>query len=123
MFLVATGCWLWIASAQAQEAAFLSGVEDMPLMPGLAENLDTTLVFDSAEGRYVEAYAEGRVTELQVAEFYRASLPQLGWYQAGLNTYRRDNELLVIFASPISKDWTRVQFALSPVSDTTAANE
>ena len=101
----------------AQELTFLSGIDDLPLMPGLQEQIDLTLVFDSAEGRYVEAYAEGDVTALAISQFYQQSLPQLGWMHDGLVTYQRDGEILVILSSPSPADSgsaTTVRFALSP---------
>ena len=100
----------------AQELSFLSGIDDLPLMPGLEEQTDLTLVFDSAEGRYVEAYAVGNVTELAVSQFYQQSLPQLGWLHDGLVTYQRDGEILVILSSPSpdGSSATTVRFALSP---------
>lgn len=109
------------AQLRAQDA-FLSGIEDMPLMAGLYEILDTTLIFDSPEGRYVEAYARGDVTQLAVAEFYRRSLPQLGWRQSGINTFQRDGEVLDIVATGASNGMTSVRFALSPAEADAAAN-
>ena len=100
----------------AQELSFLSGIDDLPLMPGLLEQTDLTLVFDSAEDRYVEAYATGNVTELTVSQFYQQSLPQLGWLHDGLVTYQRDGEILIILSSPSpdGSSATTVRFALSP---------
>ena len=91
-------------------------------MPGLYEDMDLTLVFDSSEGRYVEAYAIGEVTQMAVAEFYRFSLPQLGWRQDGLNKYRRDGEVLIVLPSAQTEDLTSVRFALSPEGSEGAAN-
>ncbi|MEE9194648.1 MAG: hypothetical protein V3U44_02315, partial [Alphaproteobacteria bacterium] len=48
----------------AQEAAgFISTIEDLPLMPGLTEE-EGGIVFDSALGRIVEAFATGPVSEM-----------------------------------------------------------
>ncbi len=106
-------------TVKSQELTFLSGIDDLPLMPGLVENTDLTLIFDSAEGRFVEAYAEGDVTELAVSEFYRQSLPQLGWLHDGLVTFQRDGEVLIILPTPSTEGSgasTTVRFALSPMN-------
>jgi hypothetical protein len=102
--------------AMPQELTFLSGIDDLPLTPGLQENTELTLIFDSAEGRFVEAYAVGNVTEMAVSEFYRQSLPQLGWLHDGMATFQRDGEVLVILPSPSTGSGytTTVRFALSP---------
>ena len=67
----------------AQETAgFVSTIEDLPLMPGLIEE-EGGMVFDSARGRIVDAYATGPVSEAAVKEFYDDTLPQLGWRPLG----------------------------------------
>jgi len=121
LFALVAGLLLLGSPLRAQDA-FLSGIEDMPMMPGLYEVLDTTLVFDSSEGRYVEAYASGDVTPLAVAEFYRNSLPQLGWQLDGNNTFRREGEELVILATEALDGLTSVRFALSPEGAAGAEN-
>ncbi|MEQ8667153.1 MAG: hypothetical protein RIC16_15655 [Rhodospirillales bacterium] len=106
-------------AALAQDAdaqAFVSGIEDLPLMPGLTETAEGSLVFESAGGRFVEVYAVGDVSRSDVEGFYGESLPQLGWQKNGPTNFRRDNEVLVLefisgqeTAAPLT-----VRFALSP---------
>src|SRR3546814_7081615 len=55
------------------------GVEDLPLMPGLAEIADAATVFDAPQGRIVESYAAGTVAAAEIRSFYAQTLPQLGW--------------------------------------------
>src|SRR3546814_2101394 len=55
------------------------GVEDLPLMPGLAEIADAATVLDAPQGRIVESYAPGTVAAAEFRSFYAQSLPQLGW--------------------------------------------
>ena len=72
-------------SASAEETGFIAEIDDLPLMPGLAEVEGAGVVFDKPSGRIVEAYARGAVTREAVASFYRDTLPQLGWSEtAGL---------------------------------------
>lgn len=79
---------------RAQAQGYIAEVEDLPLMPGLAEVEGAGVVFDKPDGRIVEAYAQGRVAREAVLAFYRKSLPQLGWRVAGGATFRREGETL-----------------------------
>lgn len=82
-----------LSDAQAA-AGFLSIAEDVPLMPGLAENADAAAVFDKPSGRIANAEAKGAVTANAVRQFYAATLPQLGWQALGTEQYRRERERL-----------------------------
>lgn len=82
-----------LSSARAA-AGFLSIAEDVPLMPGLAENADAAAVFDKPSGRIANAEAKGAVTANAVRQFYAATLPQLGWQAMGTEQYRRERERL-----------------------------
>ncbi|MBI3453654.1 MAG: hypothetical protein HY057_12665 [Rhodospirillales bacterium] len=86
------------AMAQAAEG-FVTGVEDMPLMPGLTQ-LGGAIGFDAPSGRIVEVYAEGAVTRERVLEFYAATLPQLGWQAIRPGAFRREGEMLQIEFPP-----------------------
>jgi hypothetical protein len=79
----------------AAGSLFLVEFEDLPLAPGLAELPGGTL-FESADGRIVEATAAGETGAMQVLAFYAETLPHLGWTKVGEAAYRRDNELLSI---------------------------
>jgi hypothetical protein len=86
---------LLAGSALAADAVFLKEVDDLPLAPGLTEQPGGTL-FDTPQGRIVEATAQGPLLEVEVRQFYDENLPQLGWAQVGPSTYRRDKEVLHI---------------------------
>lgn len=88
------------AFAQAAESAFVDGFDDLPLMPGLAQDGGSTTVFDSPYGRIAEASAHGRTTRAEVLAFYRAALPQLGWQPRASGTWQREGEVLSIEVSP-----------------------
>lgn len=52
---------------------------DIPLMSGLVENADEAMVFDSPEGRIINAEAQGQISAVKTFEYYRSVLPSLGW--------------------------------------------
>lgn len=74
--------------------AFVSGINDLPLMPGLRALPGEGMVFDAPAGRVVEAWAEGTVAREAVLSFYTTTLPQLGWNMAGPDLFRREGERL-----------------------------
>jgi hypothetical protein len=84
----------WLLSEARAAAGFLSIAEDVPLMPGLAENADAAAVFDKPSGRIANAEAKGAVSADAVRRFYAATLPQLGWQALSGEQYRRDRERL-----------------------------
>lgn len=98
----------------AAEAAFVAGTEDLPLMPGLRQVPDAGMVFETSQGRIVEAYAAGPVTADQVRAFYGATLPQLGWRPAADGAgFRREGETLRIEVLPGPPPRT-VRFRIAP---------
>ncbi len=82
------------AALAGEAAAFMAGVADLPLMPGLAEVPDAGVVFDKPAGRIVEAYAEGAVSRAAVTAFYISTLPNLGWRAKAEALFQREGELL-----------------------------
>ena len=79
----------------AQEAGqFINDIEDLPLMPGLVEEVGSGTTFDTAQGRIVQAYATGPVSEGGVMAFYERTLPQLGWRRLGIGAFQRESEVL-----------------------------
>lgn len=88
----------------AEAPAFMSGFEDLPLMPGLIQQDDASVSFDTPAGRIIEAYAESpEIGRKKILDFYSQSLPQLGWKkrkadkgQTGSVSYLRDGEVLDI---------------------------
>ena len=74
--------------------AIVAGTEDLPIMPGLAPVEGAGVVFDSPQGRIVEAYAKGQASRAAVLEFYARTLPQLGWREESQTLYRRESEAL-----------------------------
>jgi hypothetical protein len=100
------------ASAARAQTAYLSELEDVPLMPGLSEVPDAGVVFDKPSGRIVEVYAHGAVGRAQVESFYREALPQLGWKAEG-GLFLREGETLEIDYLGADGDLA-VRFTLQP---------
>lgn len=99
----------------AQEGKeFIAGIEDLPVMPGLAEIADAGLIFDKPSGRIVEAYAQGEVGEQAVLDFYQETLPQLGWLSQVGNRYAREGEELTLQVRASETGGVVVMFRLAP---------
>jgi len=115
--LVAAGLAVASVSAQAQSPAFLSAIEDLPLMPGLTEDVDGALQFDTANGRIAEITASGVASPSAVTDFYRRTLPQLGWQQVAPASYQREGEVLAIDVVELGANRIEVEvhFRVSPV--------
>jgi hypothetical protein len=103
-----------LPGAPARADEFVSGTEDLPLMPGLNPVAGSSLVFDKPEGRIVEAQATGKLTREDVTRFYAQTLPQLGWSAAGTNLWRRESERLKLDYRGPDGNLT-VGFTLSPL--------
>jgi hypothetical protein len=101
---------------------FVAGIDDLPLMTGLAAMPGQNVVFDAPGGRVVEAWAEGTVTRDAVLSFYGSTLPQLGWTVAAPDLFRRDGEALRVEfpagpqsgAAPAAPGTLLIRFYLSP---------
>jgi len=102
---------VWAATAQAQD--FLVGLEDVPLMPGLAAVEDAGMVFDAPGGRIVESYATGALDRGEVIGFYAETLPALGWTALSEVRYLREGEVLVLDLFGPDRDLL-VRFTLAP---------
>ena len=107
------------AAEPARAANYVSGIEDLPLMPGLTESIDEAAVFDQPAGRVVSAVAAGPVSPASVRAFYEETLPALGWSapehtKAGNMIFHRAGEYLEIEARNGGGQSTSVRFMLSP---------
>ena len=105
--------------AQVPEGTgYLSALPDFPLMPGLQEQPESSVVFDKPSGRIVEATLSGEVLPAEVRDYYSAALPPLGWQilsQADDSlVYRREEERLVLMIAS-EGGRTLVRLALEPI--------
>jgi hypothetical protein len=83
-----------VSNGAENRPIFFSGIEDLPLAPGLHEIRGEGLIYDTSAGRIVQAYAQGRGTVESIVKFYQVTLPQLGWQVLGKTTFRREAETL-----------------------------
>lgn len=83
-------------SAGAQGIVYFSVLDDLPLPPGMTENLDESIDYDSGGVRIAQAQAAGPQGLLphKITDFYAETLPALGWDETGPGTYRRGEETL-----------------------------
>lgn len=101
---------------------FVAGIDDLPLMSGLAPLAGEGMVFDAPGGRVVEAWAQGAVARASVLQFYASTLPQLGWTATAPDRFRRDGETLRVEfpsraphgAAPAAAGTLLIRFYLSP---------
>lgn len=100
--------------AQGAPSRFFEALYDVPVMPGLSELPDKSLVFDKPSGRVAQASAAGKsVAGEAIRAFYAETLPQLGWAPVGADTYVREGEKLVLSVGS-QAGYNVVQFTLAP---------
>lgn len=97
VFFYSTHQVLAQGSVYESEPQFFSAIQDVPLMPGLTELPDQTVIFDKPQGRIIESVAEieSAVSD-EVISYYEETLPQLGWERIESNFFQRNNEYLKI---------------------------
>jgi len=82
------------AGGPARAEGFLTGHEDLPLLAGLTQDRDSGMVFDTPQGRVVEAFAQTAQSAADVLAAYAETLPQLGWTKKASEKFVRDGETL-----------------------------
>ena len=96
---------------------FLSVVEDLPLMDGLAEVEGSAMIFSTLQGRIVEVSATSisgnMIGKENVLAFYEHTLPQLGWAPAEALNWIRENERLGLTVT-VNGGKLIVKFSLTP---------
>ncbi|MBT5569977.1 MAG: hypothetical protein HOJ90_02045 [Alphaproteobacteria bacterium] len=110
---VIAGALLVWSSVSGAQSAYLADVDDLPLAPGLVEDSAARVAFDKPAGRIVEAAAGGSTTAAAVRDFYRQTLPALGWQAVAQNSWARGEESLKI---QVDRDGPPVivRYSLSP---------
>ena len=117
--VILLGQIFWSGSLMATDK-FFSVINDLPLMAGLTEITGSTLVFSKPQGRIVEVVAEGvknkEINKEKIFEFYKQTLPQLGWTRTGTSSWERESEKLFIKVSFEGRK-IRAGFVLLPKSE------
>ena len=90
-----------LAATAADAAEFIDGMDDVPVAEGLTQTEENNVSFANDETRFVEVYLSGEnISFAKVADFYRQTLPQLGWrprgQENGVVRFERDGESLDI---------------------------
>lgn len=116
-----------ILYAHSVQTPLLSDL-DIPLMKGFEEQDGSRVVFDTPEGRIIEAQATGPHGAAQVVDYYKVVLPSLSWAQVAEKsencedlvsfciTAQRDGEILTLkireIKLPLQK--TVIYFSVNP---------
>lgn len=90
-----------LISASSIQAAFIEGLEDVPLLKGMQQVQKDNISFGNEESRLVEAYlTSSKMGFAKVEKFYVGTLPQMGWSYQGKRdntlSFYRDGEILDI---------------------------
>ena len=108
---------LFAGQVVAADPEYLTAVADLPLAPGLVEEVGAGISFDKPEGRIVEAVARGDVAPADIMAFYRAALPGLGWRSlvdgASGSRWQRGGEILSVEIID-SRNPLVVRFSIAP---------
>ena len=83
------------------QAAFIEGLEDVPVMEGLTQLPNDAITFGNEESRLVEAVLTSESkTFKEVSRFYKNTLPQMGWAYQGTRgrtlVFEREGEVIDI---------------------------
>lgn len=119
LFVIVLLCFVWApawaqSSRTAQGQRFFQTLNDVPLMPGLYEMLDESVVFDKPEGRIVESAAASEdLASQEIRAYYRQALPQLGWNPVAEGTFVRQGESLTLRVEN-QGDYNIVRFMVVP---------
>ena len=108
-----------ILISMVNAANFVESMEDVPVMDGLSQITQDNISFGNEETRLVEAYLTSRRLKFAtVANFYRESLPQLGWiYQGNRGNnllFYRDGETLEIIKESVKPLIIRITVKSKP---------
>ena len=102
------------ANAATGQQSYLHYLPDVPLLPGMTELTDQSVVFDKAEGRVIESVVfAGFISAKDVQNYYNRTLPSLGWSMAGPDRFLRNGEQLIVKWEKV-QDGAIVRFSLSP---------
>lgn len=102
------------AANHSEQQQFFETLNDVPLMPGLYEMVDDSVVFDKPEGRIIESRAASeKLAGAQIKSFYKHTLPQMGWVPRADGSYVRDGETLTMNVEK-QGNYSIVRFMVAP---------
>ena len=92
---------------------FINGFNDVPLMVGMTEAIESNVVFDTVQGRILVSFARSRESKDKIIAFYEESLSQLGWQMKEDGRFVRGVEILNVDFFP-DGEYLVVRFSLEP---------
>ena len=92
---------------------FINGFNDVPLMLGMTEAIESNVVFDTVQGRILVSFARSRESKDKIIAFYEESLIQLGWKMKEDGQFVRGVEILNLDFFP-DGEYLVVRFSLEP---------
>ena len=92
---------------------FVYGLGDVPIFKDMKSIEDAYILFDKVDGRYLYSEIKGDYEILEIQDFYKKVLPNLGWKSYEKNTFLRADEILEI-QYLIDNEETKVVFTISP---------
>jgi hypothetical protein len=91
---------LVLSTSNVRAEIYLSVLDDVPVMPGLTEQANESVIFEAASGRIVTAVTSGaKRLGLDMGAalgFYAATLPALGWHAESPSRFTRDGEVMTL---------------------------
>lgn len=84
------------------KAGFIEGLEDIPVVEGMTQTTTENLSFGNEESRLVETVLQAKkmLSFEKVEDFYKTTLPQMGWIYQGKREstliFEREGELIEI---------------------------
>lgn len=108
-----------IYSPQTNAAQFIEGMDDVPLPEGLNQITQDDISFGNEETRLLEAYLSAKKMKFsKVEDFYKESLPQLGWIYQGNRgndlVFYREGETLEVVRESVSPLIVRITVKTKP---------
>lgn len=73
---------------------YFAAIDDLPVAPGMTEDENASVVFDSPAGRIVTVVATGNAQLADLRTYYRSALPALGWDPQSADAYVREGATL-----------------------------
>lgn len=123
---IALMCFSLLLIAQPVQATqFVDGMDDVPLPEGMMQITQDDFSFGNEETRLLEAYLteirgnkKAKMRFSKIGDFYRESLPQLGWiYQGNRGNdllFYRDGETLELVRESVSPLIVRITVKTKP---------
>ena len=100
-------------SYQVTAEEFVYGLGDVPIFKDMRSIEDSYIIFDKVDGRYLYSEIRGTYEILEIQEYYKKVLPNLGWKLYEKNSFVRADEILEI-QYLVDNEETKVIFTISP---------